>query len=58
MIHKSLTMLVLMIRVAKNQQTPCWPKAMRVGDITSYEGFHALTAARKRSHAKAGRRDG
>jgi len=54
MIHKSLTMLVLMIGAAKRgTKTPCWPAAMGVGGITSSELFHALTAASKCSHANA-----
>jgi hypothetical protein len=54
MIHKPLTMLVPHDRGAnKGTKTPCWAKAIRVGDITSYERFPALTAASKRSHTKA-----
>jgi hypothetical protein len=46
-------------RVAKKgTKTPCWTKAIHVGDIKSCEGFHALTAAGKRSHARATGVDG
>jgi hypothetical protein len=46
MIHKSLTMLVLMIGVAKKgTKTPCRPPGMRVEGVTSSEDFHALIAA-------------
>jgi hypothetical protein len=59
MIHKPLTMLVLMIGGAKKgTKAPCRAKAMRVEDVASDKGFHAMTAATKCSHAKAHGVDG
>jgi hypothetical protein len=53
MIHKSLTMLVLMIGLRKKgSKRHVGPRRYTSGDITSYEGFHALTATGKRSHAR------